>query len=113
MKWKLGEYRDLRNLLEVTVFWGPYYLLYIPFLVTELKLLSSNPVEGGKRWWKSINGASLEPQMGFSLALPQMGFSLAFHSRVQRPFSGRTSQSSKLDAGMAAFALLPSVSFTS
>ena len=29
-----GEYRDLRNLSEVTVLGKPYYLLYIPIMVT-------------------------------------------------------------------------------
>ena len=43
MKWKLGEYRDLRNLIEVTILGEPYYLPYIPIMVTYFKLLKSNP----------------------------------------------------------------------
>ena len=46
MKWKLGEYRDLRNLNEVTMLGKPYYLLYIPIMVTKFKFLNSNPGKG-------------------------------------------------------------------
>ena len=44
MKWKLGEYRDSRNLIEVTILGKPYHLLYIPTMVTYFKFLNINPV---------------------------------------------------------------------
>ena len=33
----------LRNLNSVTILGKPYYLLYIPIMVTEFKYLNSNP----------------------------------------------------------------------
>ena len=34
MRWKLGERRDLRNLIEVAILGKPYELLHIPIMAT-------------------------------------------------------------------------------
>ena len=59
MKWKLGECRGLRNLIEVTMLGKPYYLLDIPIMETQLKFLHSNPASAVPCWLRQPSKDSI------------------------------------------------------